>query len=106
MNPAVAIGPLLQPELNDSSTLILNLINGSETFMNAAFGWINVKDVANAHILAYEDASANGRYCLVEKVIHFSELIKILHDMYPTLQIPNKCADDKLLMQTFQFADF
>ncbi|KAL5054901.1 hypothetical protein RYX36_035583 [Vicia faba] len=102
MNPAVAIGPLLQPELNDSSTLILNLINGSETFMNAAFGWINVKDVANAHILAYEDASANGRYCLVEKVIHFSELIKILHDMYPTLQIPNKCADDKPLMQTFQ----
>ncbi|XP_058750861.1 cinnamoyl-CoA reductase CAD2-like isoform X2 [Vicia villosa] len=73
-----------------------------ETFMNAAFGWINVKDVANAHILAYEDSSASGRYCLVERVIHFSELTKILHHMYPTLQIPNKCADDKPLMQTFQ----
>ncbi|XP_058730333.1 cinnamoyl-CoA reductase CAD2-like isoform X2 [Vicia villosa] len=75
---------------------------GSETLMNAAFGWINVKDVANAHILAYEDSSANGRYCLVERVIHFSELTKILHHMYSSLQIPNKCTDDKPLMQTFQ----
>ncbi|XP_058750863.1 cinnamoyl-CoA reductase CAD2-like [Vicia villosa] len=102
MNPAMTIGPLLQPELNESSTLILDLINGSETFMNAAFAWINVKDVANAHVLAYEDPSASGRYCLSERVIHFSELTKILRDMYPTLQIPNKCADDKPLRQTFQ----
>ncbi|XP_058735181.1 cinnamoyl-CoA reductase CAD2-like [Vicia villosa] len=102
MNPAMTIGPLLQPELNESSTLILDLINGSETFMNAAFAWINVKDVANAHILAYEDPSASGRYCLSERVIHFSELTKILRDMYPTLRIPNKCADDKPLRQTFQ----
>ncbi|XP_058730332.1 cinnamoyl-CoA reductase CAD2-like isoform X1 [Vicia villosa] len=102
MNPGVTIGPLLQPELNQSSAFIFDLINGSETLMNAAFGWINVKDVANAHILAYEDSSANGRYCLVERVIHFSELTKILHHMYSSLQIPNKCTDDKPLMQTFQ----
>lgn len=28
MNPAVTIGPLLQPELNGSSNLVLNLLNG------------------------------------------------------------------------------
>jgi len=49
-----------------------------------------VKDVANAHILAYEIASASGRYCLTEKVIHSSELARILRDLYPTLQIPDK----------------
>lgn len=49
-----------------------------------------MKDVANAHIQAYEIDSASGRYCLVERVIHFSELAKILRDMYPTLQIPDK----------------
>ncbi|KAI5387949.1 hypothetical protein KIW84_073876 [Lathyrus oleraceus] len=102
MNPAMTIGPLLQPEINESSTLILDLINGSETFTNAAVAWINVKDVAIAHILAYEDSSASGRYCLSERVIHFSELTKILGHMYPTLQIPNKCADDKPLKQIFQ----
>jgi nucleoside-diphosphate-sugar epimerase len=63
---------------------------GSETFKNATFGWINVRDVANAHIKAYEDVSASGRYCLAERVMHFSQLTNILRNMYPTLQIPNK----------------
>jgi len=63
---------------------------GSETFPNDTYGWINVKDVANAHIQAYEIASASGRYCLVERVAHYSELAKILHDLYPTYQIPQK----------------
>ena len=49
-----------------------------------------MKDVANAHILAYEIASASGRYCLSERVIHYSELATILRDLYPTLQIPDK----------------
>ncbi|KAJ1410236.1 hypothetical protein SESBI_22150 [Sesbania bispinosa] len=92
INPAMSIGPLLQPELNGSSP----------TFLNASFGWINVKDVANAHIQAYEVASASGRYCLAERVAHFSEVTKILRDMYPTLQIPDKCADDKPFIPTFQ----
>ncbi|KAJ1379948.1 hypothetical protein SESBI_46432 [Sesbania bispinosa] len=102
INPAMSIGPLLQPELNGSSSFVLNLINGSPTFLNASFGWINVKDVANAHIQAFEVASASGRYCLAERVAHFSEVTKILRDMYPTLQIPEKCADDKPLIPTFQ----
>jgi len=63
---------------------------GSKTFPNLSFGWVNVKDVANAHIQAYEIDSASGRYCLLEKVAHFSEVAKILHQMYPTLQIADK----------------
>ncbi|TKY67824.1 Cinnamoyl-CoA reductase 1 [Spatholobus suberectus] len=102
INPGMSIGPLLQPELNGSSSTILNLINGSQTFPNNSFGWINVKDVANAHIQAYEIASASGRYCLVERVAHFSELAKILRDIYPTLQVPEKCEDDEPFMPTFK----
>ncbi|KAH1153834.1 hypothetical protein GLYMA_18G091500v4 [Glycine max] len=90
INPAMVIGPLLQPVLNTSAASILNVINGAQTFPNASFGWVNVKDVANAHILAYENASANGRYCLVERVAHYSEIVKILRDLYPTLQLPEK----------------
>ena len=47
-------------------------------------------DVANAHIQAYEISSANGRYCLVETVAHYSDIVKILHELYPSLQLPNK----------------
>ncbi|KAL6499607.1 hypothetical protein OROGR_027517 [Orobanche gracilis] len=94
INPARVIGPLLQPTLNASSVAILNLVNGAQTYPNATFGWVNVKDVAYAHILAFENSSASGRYCLVESIAHFSEIVKILCGLYPSLPLPEKCADD------------
>ncbi|KAG6433420.1 hypothetical protein SASPL_105034 [Salvia splendens] len=102
INPAMVIGPLLQPTLNTSSAAILNLINGAETYPNSTFGWINVKDVARAHILAFENPSANGRYCLVERVAHLSEIVKILRELYPTYKLPEKCADDKPFVPLYQ----
>lgn len=102
INPAMVIGPLLQSTLNTSSAAILNFINGAETYSNAAFGWINVKDVANAHILALENPSAEGRYCMVERVAHNSDIVKKLHELYPTLRLPGKCADDKPFVPIYQ----
>ncbi|KAL1363943.1 hypothetical protein HN51_012105 [Arachis hypogaea] len=102
INPAMVIGPLLQPILNTSATLILDIVNGAQIFPNATFGWVNVKDVANAHIQAYEIPSATGRYCLVERVVHYSELVNILRDLYPTLPLPEKPADDKPSVPTYQ----
>lgn len=49
-----------------------------------------MKDVATAHILAFEVPSARGRYCLVERVLHYSEIMAIIHELYPTLQLPKK----------------
>ncbi|KAL6884564.1 hypothetical protein ACP4OV_010500 [Aristida adscensionis] len=103
INPAMVIGPLLQPTLNTSAEAILKLINGSlSTYPNFSFGWVNVKDVALAHILAYEFPSANGRYCMVERVAHYSELVNIIRKMYPTIPLPVKCADDKPLVSVYQ----
>jgi len=65
-------------------------ILGSETYPNISFGWVHIKDVADAHVLAFETPSANGRYLLVESVAHFSEVVKILHELYPNLKLPNK----------------
>ncbi|KAG5253858.1 cinnamyl-alcohol dehydrogenase family protein [Salix suchowensis] len=81
---------------------ILSLIKGAQTFPNTSFGWINVKDVANAHIQAFELPSASGRYCLVERVAHHSEVVKILRELYPDLQLPEKCADDKPYVPIYQ----
>lgn len=57
---------------------------------NENYRWVNVKDVALAHILAFEVPSANGRYCLVERVSRDSEVIKIINELYPTIQLPQK----------------
>ncbi|CAN0901785.1 Phenylacetaldehyde reductase [Linum grandiflorum] len=92
INPAMVIGPLLQPTLNTRA----------QTFPNATFGWVHVKNVAEAHIKAFEIPSANGRYCMVEKVAHYSEVLKILKGLYPSVQLPEKCADEKPSVPTYQ----
>ncbi|XP_057956394.1 phenylacetaldehyde reductase-like [Malania oleifera] len=102
INPAMVIGPLIQPTLNTSAAAILNLLNGAQTFPNVSFGWVNVKDVANAHILAFENPSANGRYCLVERVAHYWEIVQTLRRLYPGLPLPEKCEDDKPFMPTYK----
>lgn len=66
------------------------ICTGAETYQNAVLGWVDVRDVANAHILAFENPAANGRYCTVGRVAHNSELVKILHELYPTLHLPEK----------------
>ncbi|XP_050112520.1 phenylacetaldehyde reductase-like [Malus sylvestris] len=85
----MVIGPLLQPILNTSAAAVLNVINGAGTFRNASSGWINVNDVANAHIQAFERPTTSGRYCLVERVAHFSEVVRILYEkpFVPTYQV-------------------
>ncbi|KAL8156462.1 hypothetical protein AgCh_001527 [Apium graveolens] len=103
VNPAMVIEPLLQPSLNTSAAALLNLIKGVHTYPNASLGWVNVKDVANAHIQAFEITSAKGRYCMVESVVHYSELVDKLRDLYPSLQLPVlRCANDKPFVATYQ----
>ncbi|KAF2293456.1 hypothetical protein GH714_001919 [Hevea brasiliensis] len=94
IHPGFVIGPFLQPTLNLTVEVILNYING-ETFPNEIYRFVDVRDVASAHIQAFEQPSANGRYCLVERVVHFSELLKIVHEQYPTLHLPEKREDGK-----------
>ncbi|KAK6119752.1 hypothetical protein DH2020_046506 [Rehmannia glutinosa] len=75
---------------------------GAKTYRNATYGFVNVKDVAMAHVLAFENPSANGRYIMTESVAHFSDVVKILRELYPTLPLPEKCADDKPFVPKYQ----
>ena len=63
---------------------------GAEAYPNANIEWINIKDIANAHIQAFEIPSANGRYCLVERVAHFADVVRILHELYPHFKLPER----------------
>ncbi|KAI7983618.1 Cinnamoyl-CoA reductase 1 [Camellia lanceoleosa] len=101
INPKNGYRSSLVPNAQYKSSAILNLINGSQTFPNSTFGWVNVKDVANAHIQAFEIPSANGRYCLVEIDAHLSEVVKILQE-FLAFQLREKCADDKPFTPTYQ----
>ncbi|CAO2837308.1 unnamed protein product [Amaranthus hypochondriacus] len=93
MNPTMTIGPILQPTLNESVASLLNLINGSEFYPNYACPWVHVKNVAEAHIRAFEMPSAKGRYLIAERVLHLSQVLEILHEIYPSLKLPHKCVE-------------
>ncbi|XP_058006941.1 phenylacetaldehyde reductase-like [Hevea brasiliensis] len=95
IHPGVVIGPLLQPTLSTSMEVFAQYAKGAQTYLYDNWYLVDVRDVANAHIEAFELASARGRYCLVETVVHFSEFLKIVHKHYPTPHIPEKCQDDK-----------
>ncbi|TYI40584.1 hypothetical protein ES332_A02G172900v1 [Gossypium tomentosum] len=101
INPDMVLGPLLQPTLNTSVEPIAKLV-GAETFRTATCRLADVRDVANAHILAFENPLACGRYCVAGKPTHSCEILKILREFYPHLNLPQKCSDDKLSMPAFQ----
>jgi hypothetical protein len=58
------------------------LCTGSLVFPDGIYNFVDVRDVAHAHIQAFETPAANGRYCLVGSVIHHSETCKILYKLY------------------------
>ncbi|KAL6311810.1 hypothetical protein AAG906_033286 [Vitis piasezkii] len=122
MNPGVVTGPLLQPTINLTMEILLNMINGTiqklikimlteyciaevpYTFPSSTYKWVDVRDVANAHIQAFEISSASGRYCMVERITYRSEAIKILHELYPAIHLPQKSADDEPFGPTYQIS--
>ncbi|KAI3852831.1 hypothetical protein MKX03_028665 [Papaver bracteatum] len=84
-------GPLLQPTVNASIVHIMKYLTGSaETYANSVQAYVHVKDVALAHILAYETPSAEGRYLCAERVLHRGDIVEILSKFFPEYPIPNK----------------
>ncbi|CAH9097487.1 unnamed protein product [Cuscuta europaea] len=102
INPPCVIGPMLQPSLNTSSANVLSLIDGAETYPNVAYGWVHVKDVVDAHILAFEKPEANGRYYVAERCANPLDLIAILGELYPNLKFPQRCADGNPLVPAYK----
>ncbi|XVF64469.1 hypothetical protein PTKIN_Ptkin09bG0172300 [Pterospermum kingtungense] len=65
LNPGFVIGPLLQKTLNHTSEVVLALTKGEHSFRSSSYRFIDVRDVVNVHIHAFQNPSAAGRYCLV-----------------------------------------
>ncbi|KAE8665641.1 NAD(P)-binding Rossmann-fold superfamily protein [Hibiscus syriacus] len=106
LNPGFVIGPLLQPVLNTTSESIIYLTGGERSFPISTYRFVDVRDVANAHIQAFEVHSANGRHCLVERNVQFQEVLKTLNELYPALGLQEKCKDrDKPVERVFQISN-
>uniref|UniRef100_A0ACD6AGU0 Uncharacterized protein n=1 Tax=Avena sativa TaxID=4498 RepID=A0ACD6AGU0_AVESA len=92
--PALVIGPLLQSTVNTSSKVLLTYFKGElETVENKYRNLVDVRDVADAILLAYENPEASGRYICSSPPIKVSDLISILKTLYPMYPYPKNFAE-------------
>lgn len=87
INPGLVVGPLLQPTLNFSVHVIVGLINGNFTHSN--YRLVDVRDVALAHVKAFETPSANGRYIIEGPIVTINDIEKIFREFFPDLSLVN-----------------
>ncbi|KAI5341943.1 hypothetical protein L3X38_009818 [Prunus dulcis] len=102
INPSYVIGPLLQPSLNITVEMILNFKNDIEDVNSSIYSCSDVRDVASAHVQAFEVPSSNGRYCLVGHVTPMAKVMKILHELHPSLCPPEKYEEANPSEPTYQ----
>nr|GMC82332.1 cinnamoyl-CoA reductase 1-like [Ipomoea batatas] len=92
-------------ELVASGEILWQKIHTRKDFMTSSpllNCYVDVRDVANAHIEAFEMPSASGRYCLVGEPMHSSQLLKIVGQVYPSLAIPEKYKEDLPIFKVSQ----
>ncbi|KAK6119254.1 hypothetical protein DH2020_047000 [Rehmannia glutinosa] len=103
LHPGYVIGPLLQPTLNLTSEGIVNFIKeGKQLLAGGVYRYVDVRDVALAHILALENSSANGRYLLVGRVAYSFEAADILNRIFPSLNLPPNTRENRPASPPFQ----
>ncbi|KAG9144025.1 hypothetical protein Leryth_013905 [Lithospermum erythrorhizon] len=87
--PSLVLGPMLQQTTNSSSLVLIKLLKGGqESIENKLRFVIDVRDVAEALILAYEKPEAEGRYLCMAHLIKSQDLVEILKKLYPNYKYP------------------
>ncbi|KAL5653723.1 hypothetical protein ACJX0J_033042, partial [Zea mays] len=88
--PSVTIGRMLQPTLNISLANVAAYMMGTKkAYSNVIGGYVDVQDVALAHILVYEDLRTHGRYLCIGDMLHLSKYVQMMRELFPQYPITN-----------------
>jgi dihydroflavonol-4-reductase len=89
INPFMVIGPSLVPSLNESNKLLVEMLTGKYPgIVSLAWGFVDVRDVARAHIAAAEREDASGRYLCSNVTLSMRELAAKLRVLTPGYKLP------------------
>ncbi|KDP36740.1 hypothetical protein JCGZ_08031 [Jatropha curcas] len=87
--PTLIWGPILQPTINASSMVLIKLLReGYESIENKYRMIVDVRDVAEALLLAYEKPEAEGRYICTAHGTRTKDLVEKLKSIYPNYNYP------------------
>ena len=94
INPALVVGSSLSGDIGESNKAVQMVASGKmPVAVPLMFGYVDVKDVAAAHILAMQTPASNGeRFALAEKDLWYKDVAKLLREngfeKAPTIGIP------------------
>lgn len=99
LNPGLILGPSLTPASVSGSLFLMNELLSGYFFYGApnfSFTFVDVREVATAHIRAAERDSAAGRYILARpEMVSFARMSGIVRDRYPRrLLLPRHSVPD------------
>lgn len=101
LNPAIILGPSLTANSRSGSfDFIKKIANGTYKtgVPNVQYGFVDVRDVAQAHIFAAQDQYAEGRFMLVSETKSMLEIANILHRKFgESFPFPRKLFPRKML---------
>ena len=95
INPVAVTGPMLSSDIGSSNDFLLKLISGSmPACPKIHMGYIDVRDVAKAHIFSMTEEKTNRERIIVsENEMFFAEVGKTLNEAgfkkSPTKELPN-----------------
>lgn len=86
--PLLILGPNIH-RLTESTSIIDNMLHNRYPIIPPIFvNIVDVRDVALAHVLAYENPRATGRYIVGNNPIGLSEVFKHVNEIHP-IRIPS-----------------
>lgn len=86
INPSFVMGPPVTLNTNSESIQFMKDMIGGKFLTGApalSFGYVDVRDVATAHLLALEKEDAEGRHILAERVMDMWEFSRMIKKLYP-----------------------
>ncbi|KAF2916829.1 cinnamoyl-CoA reductase 1 [Oryza sativa Japonica Group] len=95
--PGIVFGPMLQTvEINTSSKVLLYMIKGGDgphVMNNKFWPMVDVRDVADALLLAYHKAGPSERYLCTLEQMDLKHLLDLMKNMYPNYNYADKMVD-------------
>jgi dihydroflavonol-4-reductase len=97
INPAVVVGPSYTRALNESNKLLADMTKGVfPGVLDLTWGFVEVRDVARAHVQALETPAAAGRYICSGDVLTMRETVAALRAALPGAKLPRLPLDNFL----------
>lgn len=79
INPFIVIGPSMVKAVNESNKILIDLLQGAYPMIMAlTWGFVDVRDVADAHVAAMTAPGASGRYLCAGETRSMRALVEFL----------------------------